>query len=233
MKLYENIVIGNFLYGLGFAIAKRTASCDFPSIINLLQQTPDDAVLGDLLFKAPGLLRIIEFKQRSNTDPKEKVRHASVCMGLTSSPEMTQVSRQVHWFIETQPTHDHFLARIVPYLDAFPRTEEQHDFAAFIAATADAAVSDQARSTVDEMNNYLGWLACLHKSGTVGSGGLVVKLSPDGTLHYVALVSVMELMLSRQSVMQAREQAMALEKGGTVSREQEIERRRERGYGRG
>ena len=54
MKLYENIVIGNFLYGLGFAIAKRTASCDFPSIVNLLQQTPDDAVLGDLLFKAPG-----------------------------------------------------------------------------------------------------------------------------------------------------------------------------------
>lgn len=233
MKLYENIVIGNFLYGLGFAIAKRTASCDFPSIVNLLQQTPDDAVLGDLLFKAPGLLRIIEFKQRSNTDPKEKVRHANVWVGLTGSPEMTQISRQVHWFVETQPTHDHFLARIVPYLEAFPRTDEQHDFAAFIAATADAAVSDQAPSSVDEMNNYLGWLAGLHKSGTVSSGGLVVKLSPDGTLHYVALVSVMELMLSRQSVMQEREQAIVLEKVRTVSREQETERQRERGYGRG
>ncbi|BCA64663.1 hypothetical protein [Fluviibacter phosphoraccumulans] len=66
MKLYGNIVIGNFLYGLGFVIAKPTASCDFPSIVNLLQQTPDDAVFGDHLFKAPGMLRIIEFKQRSN-----------------------------------------------------------------------------------------------------------------------------------------------------------------------
>ena len=83
------------------------------------------------------------------------------------------------------------------------------------------------------MNNYLGWLAGLHKSGTVSSGGLVVKLSPDGTLHYVALVSVMELMLSRQSVMQEREQAIVLEKVRTVSREQETERQRERGYERG
>ena len=233
MKLYENVVIGNFLYGLGFAIAKRTTTHDFPAIVNLLQQTPDDAVLGDLLFEAPGLLRIIEFKQRSNTDPKEEVRHANVRMGLSGSPEMTLVSRQVHWFVETQPTQDHFLARIVPYLDAFPRTDEQHDFAAFVAATAEAAVSTQQQFAFDEMNNYLGWLASLHKSGTVSSGGLVVKLSPDGTLHYVALVSVMELVLSRQSVMQKREQAMALEKTRTVSREQEAERQHKRGYGRG
>ncbi len=230
MKLYENVVIGNFLYGLGFAIAKRTTTCEFPAIVNLLQQTPDDSVLGDLLFEAPGLLRIIEFKQRSNTDPKEDVRYARLCLGLTGSPAMTHISRQVHWFVETQPTHNHFIARIVPYLDAFPRTDEQHDFAAFIAATAEAAVNEQPQSSFEEMNAYLGWLASLHKSGTISSGGLVVKLSPDGTLHYVALVSVMELVLSRQSIRQEREQAMALEKARRVSHKQRIELQRQHEY---
>lgn len=46
MNLYENVIIGNFLYGLRFSIAKCTAGRDFPSIVNLLQQTPDDTVLG-------------------------------------------------------------------------------------------------------------------------------------------------------------------------------------------
>lgn len=58
-------------------------------------------------------------------------------------------------------------------------------------------------------------------------GGLIVKLSPNGDLQYVALVSVMELVLSRQSITAQREQAAAIEATKDVSRE------RERGYGRG
>lgn len=227
MKLYENVVIGNFLYGLGFAVAKRTVEGDFPSIINLLQQTPDDSTLGDLLIEAPGLLRIIEFKQRSNTDPKEADRHQRLSKGLADNVELTRISREVHWFVETQPTQEHFTSRIVPYLDAFPRMDIQHDFAAFVMATAEAAVSKQTQHSPEEMNAYLGWLAALHKSGSVSSGGLIVKLSPNGDLQYVALVSVMELVLSRQSITAQREQAAAIEATKDVSRE------RERGYGRG
>lgn len=224
MKLYENVVIGNFLYGLGFAIAKRTVERDFPSIVNLLQQTPDDAVLGDLLFKAPGLLRIIEFKQRANTDSKEPERHERLSKGLAHNEAMTRVSREVHWFVETKPTQDSFTSRIVPYLDAYPRKEEQHDFAAFVVATAEAAAKGAAQCTPDEMNAYLGWLAALNKSGSVSSGGLVVKMQPNGDLQYAALVSVMELVLSRQHLVEQRaQQAAAIEAANEKANERHYE----------
>lgn len=64
MKFYENAVIGNFFYGLVFAVAKRVKGQVLPSIVNLLQQTPDDPLFGDVLVRAPGVLRIFEFKQR-------------------------------------------------------------------------------------------------------------------------------------------------------------------------
>lgn len=227
MKLYENVVIGNFLYGLGFAIAKRTVGRDFPSIVNLLQQTPDDAVLGDLLFKAPGLLRIIEFKQCANTDSKEPERHERLRKGLAHSEAMTRVSREVHWFVETKPTQDSFTSRIVPYLDAYPRKEEEHDFATFVISMAEAATRGTEQCTLDETNTYLGWLAALNKSGSVGSGGLVVKMQPNGDLQYAALVSVMELVLSRQLLVKRRAQAAVIEAAKEQSRE------RHHGYGRG
>lgn len=65
MKLYENIVIGNFLYGLGFAVRARAHSTGLvvPSVVNLLQQTPADKELADVLLEFPGVVRLIEFKQ--------------------------------------------------------------------------------------------------------------------------------------------------------------------------
>lgn len=47
MKLYENVVIGNFLYGLGFSIG-RSLPEQRTSVVNLLQQTPADKTLGVL-----------------------------------------------------------------------------------------------------------------------------------------------------------------------------------------
>lgn len=40
MKLYENIVIGNFLYGLGFAVRAHQTAAVTVSTINLLSKLP-------------------------------------------------------------------------------------------------------------------------------------------------------------------------------------------------
>lgn len=77
MKLYENVVIGNFLYGLGFSIGMSTIGNNQLSIINLLQQTPADKELGDMLLEFPGVVRLIEFKNGDGMTWSTKFRHPS------------------------------------------------------------------------------------------------------------------------------------------------------------
>lgn len=93
MKLYENVAIGNFLYGLGFAVGKRVKGPDFPSVVNLLQQTPDDPLFGDVLIRVPGVLRIFEFKQRDNRDAKEPDRHAKLVRNIAGKEDLICISR--------------------------------------------------------------------------------------------------------------------------------------------
>lgn len=233
MKLYENVVIGNFLYGLGFAIGHRVQGDVFPSIVNLLQQTPDDVALGDLLFEAPGMLWVFEFKLRENTDgqKKEEKRHAELKAQLDLLPELYNVSREVHWYIETDVTKDHkigtkqnFVSCIEPYIDAFPRgdNESERDFAGFINQVASETVTPTASATQAEMKAYLAMLAVLHTDG-VRSGGLVVKILPDGTLHYADLVSVTELYLSREKMIEMRQELSVQREQG---RQKSLERDR-------
>lgn len=227
MKLYENVVIGNFLYGLGLAVARRVRETKFPSVINLLQQTPDDEALGDLVMSFPGVMRILEFKQQSNTSHKEPHRHARLKVALGDSEARIRTSREVHWFIETAPTETSFVSRIVPYLDAYPADQSRHDFASFVEATADAAVGGESRSSHDAMKDYLLFLAACHKSGKIGSGGLVVKISPDGSLGYVALESLRDMLLTRGKVI-----SRILEQEKALELERPIEHKLEREQGR-
>ncbi len=221
MKLYENVAIGNFLYGLGFAVAKRVKGQDLPSIVNLLQQTPDDPLFGDVLIRAPGVLRLFEFKQRDNKDSKEPERHAKLVRNLAGKDDLVRISRIVHWFVETAPEEKTFFSRIVPYLDAYPRTAARHDFASFVNATADAVAGGTETLSQEDMAKYLAHLLLLHKSGAVGSGGLVVKMSETGELHYAELTSVLDLILTRQSVL---EQHRQLEKTLEQEKKNELNR---------
>lgn len=234
MKLYENVVIGNFLYGLGFAVGNRVEGDVFPSIVNLLQQTPDDQALGDLLFEAPGMLWIFEFKLRENEDgqAKEEKRHEELMRILDAVHELIPVSREVHWYIQTDVTKDYtnaakenFVSAIVPYIDAFPMVDLKYDkdFSAFINAIAQAAVTGKSSASEAEMKRYLALLATLHTDG-VRSGGLIVKMSPNGTLHYADLVSVTELYLSREKMIEQR-------KVLAVTREQERQKTLQIGRG--
>lgn len=223
MKLYENVAIGNFLYGLGFAVGKRIKGCDFPSVVNLLQQTPDDPLFGDVLIRAPGMLRIFEFKQRDNKDAKEPNRHAKLVRNLAGKEDLIQISRAVHWFVETAPGERSFFSRIVPYLDAYPKSPGLHDFAAFVNSTADAVVGGSEALAQADIANYLAQLLLLHKSGSVGSGGLIVKMSETGELHYAELTSILDLILTRQSIFEQQkqmEQAQSKEK--TINNEREL-----------
>lgn len=62
LTLYENIVIGNYLFDLGVRMAKLRPTLPLVSV-NLLQQTPADRLLGDVLLANAGVCRLIEFKR--------------------------------------------------------------------------------------------------------------------------------------------------------------------------
>jgi hypothetical protein len=237
LKLYENVVIGNFLYGLGFSIASRIEEPSFPSMVNLFQQTPADKAIGDLIMRFPGVLRIIEFKQKENKDDKEPLRHKHLSEQLEQYPRRREISQQIHWFVETDPSEDTFVARIVPYLDAYPPTNKQHDLASFISGTADAAVKGEPISD-EELDDYIKFIGTCHKSGAASAGGLVVKMSPSGDFAYVALKSMEELRLEPYRVLDARRkqeaqfvkfQEIALEQSRKL-RQQEIERTQQKGW---
>jgi|GEM_PF-3203239 len=66
MDIYENIIIGNFLYSFGVAMGGRSDAKELPLLVNLLQQTPLDQGAGDVLVRGARVMRLLEFKRLAN-----------------------------------------------------------------------------------------------------------------------------------------------------------------------
>jgi len=198
-KLYENIVIGNFLYGLGFAVRAKKSLGPIVSVINLLQQTPADKLLGDVLLEFPGVVRLIEFKAEDNLSNKEKMRHDALTACLKGELEQQRISRIIHWYVETAPSESNGLdARVVPYLDAFPKAKKQDQLETFIDRIATEVAQGRSDITKEAAAAYLEWVRMTQGPGEVGSGGLLLLAGTDGTLRYAQLLDMLELGLQHQ-----------------------------------
>lgn len=69
--------------------------------INLLQQTPLDRPLGDVMVHYPGALRLIEFKRPKADWAKELTKREMLSAAISARPPLQVVSRAVHWFVES------------------------------------------------------------------------------------------------------------------------------------
>lgn len=221
MKLYENVVIGNFLYGLGFALGSQLKSGFLPSMVNLLQQTPDDKRLGDLLMAFPGTVRLIEFKTEANKSKKEAGRHRFLYRVLSEKlaelPDLPNTSRRVHWYIETAPLPDVALkARIEPYLDAFDDGARQRPKSAerlqnFIQELATGILQNRSTETAKAERDYLDLVRLAQGPEETGTGALVLVAGSGGALHFAALRDLMDLNLShKQWIEYSRNQDLSL-----------------------
>lgn len=230
-KLYENIVIGNFLYGLGFAVRAKKSSGLMAGVVNLLQQSPADTLLGDLLLEFPGVVRLIEFKADTNRSSKEVTRHTKLAAGLTGKPDQQRVSRAIHWYVETAPSESEGVdARIVPYLDAFPKKETKHDrLETFIDRTATEVVEGQPDITKEAAKAYLTWVRMTQGEGEVGSGGLLLLADTNGTLRYAQLLDMLELRLQHRQWLNIHEHR--IERELRYQRELDLEHKRTRSHG--
>lgn len=62
---HENVLIGNFLYMLGLMIGARSGSHIPPGCVNLLQQTPNDKLIGDILAEFDGAVAALQRRLRT------------------------------------------------------------------------------------------------------------------------------------------------------------------------
>lgn len=195
MKLYENVIIGNFLYTLGLNIGINKELPKYSSI-NLLQQTPADKVLGDVLLEFPGIVRLIEFKNKKSDKEKEKTRLKLLEMALSGEDKMIDISRQIHWYIETEPSKDSCFNRIVPYLDAFDNEVHGEDtIEPYIEMIVQEINRPFDNSKHQDIKDYLKLIQMTQGSSNTGTGGLIINITEKG-IRYVQITDLLDLRLN-------------------------------------
>jgi len=206
MKVYENIIIGNFLYALGFAVSAKSNARINPAAVSLLQQTKADTSLADLLLDFPGTFRLIEFKREENESGKEQVKQEALVTLINAYEhgKLSSISRSCHWYIETSSKNDTLTSNIAPYIDAFPVKEKVQDFWGFVNQTATAAFTNSEQYTPEEINEYLDFVITSNGAGDVTTGGMILMVNADGRIDHCQLGSLNELRLEVPELIKVR-----------------------------
>ena len=195
MKLYENITIGNFLFSLGYAIRDLQQGSNFAAVgsVNLLQQTPADQLLADVLLNFDGVARLLEFKAEGAKLGKERGKHAGLKQ-VIEDKGLSGISREVHWYVETKSTEDSLGLLTVPYLDAFPRDRARIGrLQDLVQSTAEAIAYQRSSFTAKQIREYLLTVKTINGTETSGSGGLLLLAEPGGGLKFAPLEDMLEL----------------------------------------
>jgi hypothetical protein len=211
--IYENAVIGNFLFGLGVAYGFRWESTEMPPMcVNLLQQTPDDQRIGDTLLRTSAFVRILEFKRRENQSPKEVDKLKKLRLALGGNDDMASVSRRIHWYVESYEGSE---TRILPYLDFDGDDVTTTTLGPFIEKTATDIAQGSERELSGWCEEYLAVLMLCNGSGESGAGAFIVSLSTAGVIQFAAIERMIDLRLkppefkqSIASLEQAREREL-------------------------
>lgn len=193
---YENIIIGNFLYGLGVLMGRQPNAVD--GCINLTQQTKLDGVLGDVMLQFTTTWRLIEFKRDGAGMKKEHAKLELFRGALSDSPELEMVSRKVHWYVESgllgppaSPEQSLRDGAARPYLDLRQRGTGM-TMAQFAEETVREAC-DGEPIPMEDLELYMRLIkafGCLHGTNTAG---MLVGISSAGGLAYVPLDNIADL----------------------------------------
>ncbi|WP_444898814.1 hypothetical protein ACJJIX_13155 [Microbulbifer sp. VAAC004] len=199
MKLYENVIIGNFLYGLGHAIGSEVRNKETLSVINLLQQTPADKELGDVLLEYPGIVRLIEFKNRSGSFKKEKRRHSQLKAALGNNIKYKNISKSIHWYVETESFDECCVNNIKPYLEAFDdEIKSRFTLETFIEEIKQDVIHSDSIFSRDDYKDYLSLVSRCQGTGEVGTGGIVIAVS-EKRIKYFQFTNIMQLRLQHKA----------------------------------
>lgn len=212
MDIYENVLIGNFLFALGAAMgAKAKGNRTPPLSVNLLQQTPLDQNVGDVMLRGARVLRLIEFKRDANDSVKERNKLEQLRSGLQQpiNADLVPISHEVHWFVKS--FNEPFEVAICPYLD-MERLAKSDSTADALSHFIDGMVSDAMREgdELDERySHYLQLVSFCNGKESGSSGGLIVSIDADGKLNYAVIENLNELSLELARYQELFEQRLS------------------------
>lgn len=192
VNVYENIIIGNYLFLLGTEMARRNDQLP-PISINLLQQMPADKTLADLLLANRGMCRIIEFKRAGKVPPKEKKKLIALRSGIenTDKPRLWRmISGWLHWYVEFDDsggpgTEVTLSAR--RYLDLDEEDSERWSIQKFASDIADEAFDEEINTGIRRyMAPYVTWVckffSDMQRADAEARGAGGVRVEPSTTL---------------------------------------------------
>lgn len=239
---YENITIGNFIYGLGLTMGRRCKTDSPPGALNLLQQTPADSTLADVLIQFPGVIRLIEFKRKNNNSPKELLKRERIATALTGRKDLVSISRSIHWYIETEPLpaeKNEWLTTICPYLDLGNTDRPSSTLADYLKVFTDEVLDETSvRQAPALVKEYLALISRTPKSFG-GSSAMLLSVAKDGGLNYIVVNDYRDLELIHKKLIEmVRDQAKSIELENSqlpdrTTRDRHRERDHERGHGFG
>lgn len=197
---YENVLLGAFVFGLGRQYEATEATMNSVSsrprrvgaarepAIAVLQQTPLDASIGDLVSLIRGRCFLMEFKrQRSDIRSELAKAHKAVIVNALNATDQVRrdQSMRLHFIAfgdRKAPGH----LQIVPYADTKLALagEEQEALTVSEFGRHLFAREERIGGTEEEFHDYLLFLEGLTGSGGAGNGlgSFLVSVSRDGTI---------------------------------------------------
>jgi hypothetical protein len=227
---YENLIVGNFLYALGLLMGQRSPDAPVPGNIALLQQTPLDPLLGDVLIQYPNLLRLIEFKRYEMSPENRHKEHAKLVKlraALTREPQLKVVSQAVHWYVRTHALGTDAVIQARPYLDLKHESRQPVDMLWLAKGIVDEAHQPKPAFSAEQLQRYLDVVITFVASGrrNFSASGLLIAGNPaTGGLRYAFLDDILDLRLTRSELMQSiqRERVALLQ----LNQDQSVRRER-------
>lgn len=166
---YENLLIGDFIYSLGYA------SCQMKVInnkVDLLQQTPADSTVGDLIGRIGGMNFIMEFKRnRQLLKSETKKAFKDFLLKDNLSSELLVVSAKSHFIAfweNMELSVSPYLYLNPKYSTNFPEPFSQDVFFKML-------IGQKVGADKDEIRTYLTFLEKNTKPTNTSSSGVLVN----------------------------------------------------------
>ena len=173
--LYENQLIGHFIYQLGIRACKTGA--ELIDNIQLLQQTPLDKPLGDLLSSCAGKFFLIEFKRSIKNLKHEtsKPKFKKLEIHCSRNNEFLITSKKCHFAAYGDPTSNILFLNYI-LLNSTELTQNQIKIGAFIDK-----ISNDDNIGIKDYNEFLRYIKNIseYESSEDSSTGILVNIEKN------------------------------------------------------
>lgn len=184
------------------SLGRRLKGRSLASCLSLLQQTPLDTMLGDLLADFGGTVLLYQFKRRTGDHKEEAVKAEKLRIVLERSQALSEVSRATHWYVvlEEAAVNADISIHVSPYADIGTGSSGRPVPLSVYVDRLAAHILDESIERPREVyvQAYLRMVAALNNFDSANTGGFVLAVKTDGSIQYTLLADIRELAISHR-----------------------------------